>query len=346
MTHIGSHVGRRLGSIVFVWGLASAAGPSHAEAQGVAQAVAALEERLAAVTEQVNLLRPLNLTVDCGAGQSVGAALAQAGFRASRVTLTIAGVCTEEVVITRNNTVLRAAAPGAGLQAPTPTANVLRIGARDVQVNGLALAGGTGVIVGRRSSVVIANSQLTGSSFHGVAIFGADVEINNSTIAGSAVLGIQAMSGSRLALVNTRLQGNRFGLDIANGSFALLDGNTQVDGQGSGSGVSVSFNSTLHVGRAEVKGSNGDGVMLAGGSAAHFGFGGGLSVISGNAGNGLRLGDTSVASDRGEGGSVDILNNGGYGVWCAGSPAVAQLAGPIANVAGNALGQVSCPISQ
>lgn len=309
------------------------------------QQLATQGQQIATLTQRIAGLQPLNLTVDCTAGQTVAGALAQAGQRPSRVVITVVGVCTEAVAIFRSNTVLRGASVGDGLQGPSATSTVLEIhAARDVILDRLTLIGGRGVQINTRSEVLIANSRVIGSSFHGVTIFSAVVDLVNTTVEGSAIVGIQAMSGSILRLNNSVVQDNRGGLDVANGSFVLLDGGTQV--VSNGGGVSVSFGSTLHVGNAIVSNNRGGGVALTGGSVAHFGFGGGVGVIRENGDHGLLLRDTSVASSLFEGGTAQIIGNGGVGVFCSGSPAVAQIVGQIGTVNGNTLGDINCPVSQ
>ena len=308
---------------------------------GLQQQIAALQQQAATQGVQIASLQPLNLTVDCTSGQTVGSALQQAGSRASRVTISVVGVCAEAVAISRNNTTLQSTT-GGGLQAPSDVANVLSIGAQDVIISGLTLSGGRGVHINSRGNVSILNAQVVDSKFHGVSIFSAVVDVRNTTISGSAGVGIQAMSGSLLRLHNSTVVNNAFGLDVANGSFALLDGGTLVNG----GGVSVSFGSNLQVGKATVTNSAGAGVTLTGGSMAHFGFGGGLGVTSGNLGHGMLLRDTSVASSLFGGGTAQITDNGGFGVFCSATPAVAQLVGPIGTVTGNTLGQNSCPVGQ
>lgn len=339
-------------SLVLLAVLAVAAWPATVYGQGIPQQVAALDAQAAALTQQIALLQqqitslqPLSLTVDCNSGQTVGAALTQAGSRASRVTITILGVCVEAVSVNRNNTTLRSTT-GGGLLAPSDGQNVLSIGARDVSISGLTLSGGTGVQIASRSSVLIADSHVLGSTFHGVLINSAVVDFRNTTVSGSAVVGIQAVSGSFLRLNSSTVQGNTFGMDIADGSFALLGGDTVVDGNGTGGGVSVSFGSTLQVGNATIRNSKGAGLMLTGGSTVHFGFAGGIGIISGNTGHGMLLRDTSVASSLFSGGSANITNNTGAGIFCFGSPAVAQIVGQIGTVTGNTQGQIiNCPIS-
>ena len=98
-----------------------------------------LEQRLA-------LLEPLNLTVNCGSGDTVGGALGQAGDRPSRVVITVVGVCIERVDIFRSNTVVRGASLGDGVQSPSATSSVLEVhAARDVTLSRLTLSGGHGI---------------------------------------------------------------------------------------------------------------------------------------------------------------------------------------------------------
>ena len=302
-------------------------------------------QRIVALTQRIASLEPLNLTVNCAAGETVGGALAQAGQRPSRVVITVVGVCTEAVAIFRNNTVLRGASPGDGLLSPSDTSNVLGIGAKDVIVDQLTLRGGSGVRIEPHGEVLIANSRVVGSTFHGMSIFGAVVKVLNTTVEGSSVVGIQAMSGSILRLENSLIQNNEFALDIANGSFAYLDGGTHVfDNE---AGVGVSFNSTLHVGNAIVDENRGGGISLTGSSVVHFGFAGGVGVITGNDGHGIELRDTSIASSLFEGGTAVISRNGGWGVICSSDlPAVAQIVGEIGTVVSNIAGQIDCEVSQ
>jgi hypothetical protein len=332
--------------------------PGGALGQGIPQRLDALERQvnglerkevnedqlLAVLKQQLTALQPLNLTVDCGGGQTVGAALAQAGQRASRVVITITGVCSESVTVNRSNTVLQAGSPGSGLSDPSANTNVLSInGAHDVTVNGLTLSGGAGVRI-QTGHVSMVNSYVSGSSSHGVVIFGGELDVVNTTVEGSAIDGIQAISRSTLRLQSSVIQNNGFALDISDGSFALLDGNTQViNNRGN---VGVTFGSMLHVGNAIVENNAHGGISLMGGSVAHFGFGGGLAVISGNSGDGLQLRDTSEASSLQEGWTVQIVNNTGFGVFCSGPPAVAQIVGQLGTVTGNTVGQINCPVSQ
>ena len=64
--------------------------------------------------------QPQFVRVDCGAGQSVNLALAQAANNPGPLTIAIRGTCTEEVRIARDDVNLQAASPGAGWPASKP----------------------------------------------------------------------------------------------------------------------------------------------------------------------------------------------------------------------------------
>lgn len=327
-------------------GIAGRVAALEQQSAAQAQQLTALQQQVAALLQQIQglgALQPLDLTVDCGAGQTVSAALAQAGGRASQVRITIVGVCSEAVNVMRSRTVLRAGSPGAGLESPSDTTPVLSVNAGEVVVDGLTLSGGIGVTVSSRGQVLFVRTLMKDSTFHGLMSFGGRVELMHSTVQGSAGVGIQAIQGSHLRLGQSVIQNNAFALDVGSGSFGLLDGGTQV--RSNGSGVGVSFGSMLQVGQVVIEDNGGAGLMVVGGSMVHFGFAGGIAIIRGNMGHGLYLRDTSVASELFSGsGKAEILNNGGFGVFCSPPPAVAQLAGPIGTVAGNAAGQISCPV--
>lgn len=310
--------------------------------QGLQDQLLLLKNALNGLTQQVSSLRRLSVTVNCDAGETIGAALQQGGDRASKVVITINGICHESVTVNRPNTELRAGPSGGGLQSPSADANVLSINAGDVLIDGLTLAGGSGVIISPRSRVTISRTRIADSGFHGLLIFGASVDVRDSVVENNAIEGIQALSGTRLGLEHTEVRGNGFGLDIALGSTASLDRDSIV--AGNGSGVVVSFGSMLEVGSARIEENFGNGLWVLGGSTVHFGLAGGKGIIRNNRGHGLQLADTSVASALFMGGAAEITRNDRYGVWCSPAPAVAQLIGAIGTVEENGSGQVSCPI--
>ena len=344
--------------------LALLPGSAHAQQQGMPQRVSSLEERvdaleqsqqsvqqiqqqlqqtqqqLAKLTGRLAQLEPYVVTVDCGAGQTVTAALAAAGLRASRAVITVVGTCMESVIVHRHNTVLRAGSPGAGIQSAGSN-SALSVGARSVVVEGLAVTGGA--LLSPGSEVRFTNATITGSQLHGILLLGAEAVLFGTTVENNAVLGIQAMSGSSVFLEASTIRGNAFALGVGAGSVARLDGGTQVTGNGAG--IDVGFGSMLLAGNATVADNSGSGITARGGSVLHFGFAGGVATISDNIGDGIMLHDVSVASSLFLGGGADIVNNGGYGVRCSGAPAVAQIVQQIGNVSGNAAGQIDCPTS-
>jgi hypothetical protein len=286
---------------------------------------------------------PIHITVHCGEpGETVAAALQQAGWGPNQLVITVSGVCTEAVQIGRNNTTLRGGADGAGLVNPESTGDVLSVGAKDVKVDRLTLQGGS-VLVGRGSSVRITNSSVRDSPDNGVTIVSSFVEFTNTTVEYSAREGVKLDSGSTVRFENCWIHHNDGALDVANGSFADLGGGSRfTDNTG---GIAVSFGSMLHVSDVVIENNLHDGIGATGGSVVHFGYGGGVAVIRGNTGNGVFLRDTSLVTSLFEGGAAEITGNGGWGVFCSAPPAVAQIVGPLGTVSGNLAGEINCPTS-
>jgi hypothetical protein len=210
------------------------------------------------------------------------------------------------------------------------------------EIHGLTLKGGQGVIISPRSRVTIARTRIVDSTFHGLTTFGASVDLTDVTIEGSAILGVQALSGSRVSFQRTVVKNNRFAMDIGLGSFASLDGDSVV--ASNGGSVTVNFGSMLQVGNAVIEDNSATGLQATGGSVIHFGLGGGIGIIRRNTGDGMSLTDTSVASALYMGGHAEIRDNGRFGVSCSASPGVAQLVGPIGVVEANTEGDINCPI--
>ncbi len=174
-----------------------------------------------------------------------------------------------------------------------------------------------------------AQAVLAGSS---VSICGAEIQDN--------VAGVWALDGGSvdISCADTIIRRNNSGVTAYAGHVTLRDGAQVIENYGSG--VVGAFNGTVRIGGVVVSNNLGSGVLLEGGSSANIAGG---TVISSNAGDGVFLADTSVASfwniEDGQ-----ISNNGGYGIYCAVSPSVAQIQiNDPGFVTGNTLGQINCP---
>lgn len=92
---------------------------------------------------------------------------------------------------------------------------------------------------------------------------------------------------------------------------------------------------------AIVENNDGNGVTVSSGGSLSIGDG---SIIQGNSNHGIHLRNVSVAElgppDKA---APQIVNNGGFGIFCDPAPAVAQVAGGIATITGNTAGAENCP---
>lgn len=205
-------------------------------------------------------------------------------------------------------------------------------GTIDNNVSGVgAHMGGT---VFLRSGAVVSNS-----SFHGVTAYsGGSIELQG-IVRNSAVLGAFAFGGNIVVSGNGSLiEGSTFsGLSASDGGNASLVAGARSAGNGAGADAN-SGGSLLIQDGGIVENNTGGGVMLFGASALRMR---GNAIIRGNGQHGLYVSDTSVAS-FGDG-TTQIVDNGGFGIFCDTAPSVALIRGNPGTVTGNTSGQVNCP---
>jgi hypothetical protein len=393
-------------------GLAFLLSPGVLGAEGLAGRVTRLETQVADLQRRLAGLeaaaQPVFLTVNCAAGKTVAAALAAAAGKTGPLTITVDGVCTEAVVLLRNNVQLRAASPGSGLRAPAPGSTVVLLqGVRGVTLQGLTLSGGAqglyatagstfeasglsiensaenGVHLDRGSSGTLAGVAIhdgggvgiladTGASLivSGGAIergsWGLDADrVSHVTLRGTAIrdqtgVGAFAGLGSSLYAEAVTVEGCDTGIQIGQGGSLDLNGGTIRDNLRLG--IALHGSAASLYGGAAVTGNDGVGVGLFNGARLAVadavventtgapGWGllllGGASVrserlvVRGNSGDGINMHDASVLET---GTGLQVLNNGGWGILCAPSPAVAQISGTPGPVSGNTAGQINCP---
>lgn len=177
------------------------------------------------------------------------------------------------------------------------------------------------------------------SSSYGVfATHGGTVEAGDTTVETSGQSGVLAYNGSAIHLFgNGVLVDHNSGQGVeANGSAAVQIQNGVRITNNALAGVSASGDSSLQIGGATITGTNGQGVALSLGSTAEIDG----TTITGNSADGVYVADTSVVQFDG---SNTITGNGGWGVTCQGTPAVAMMHGQPGTVSGNTIGRVNCP---
>lgn len=179
---------------------------------------------------------PLFLTVDCVAGDTVADALALAFGTTGRVTITLSGVCTESVSISRDDVTLQGASPGDGLQAPLSDFTALTLdGARRIVLSHLTLAGGSVGLVAQEGTAFRADDiHVHDATDSGVMVAGASARLENTTVEDNGGEGILAFNGARVTLVGGIVQKNGLlGVLVKGGSAALIE-RTDVLGNGLG----------------------------------------------------------------------------------------------------------------
>lgn len=306
---------------------------------------------------------PVTLSVDCGTGQAVGAALAQAASRRS-VTIVITGVCRETINIGRDDVTLVGASPGDGVEAPDPNANVAFVaGGQRVMFRQITLRGGrAGLLVTDGAAVSGENLVITGA-WNAIRLWDGTVRLRSSTIEDSGGTNISVSPAGHLFLQSSTVRNaGSMGIDVTGASAELED--ATVEGNAF-SGLIGLAGAHLRVQRSHVTGNHQSGIWLHGsnlrmddsviaanqpvgiGSAGGTielmrttieNNGGGIqasvgsriilatgTIIRGN-GEGIWVGDTSVIVADAATGQIAITENSGSGVSCeSAAPAVAQI---------------------
>ncbi|MBI2217042.1 MAG: right-handed parallel beta-helix repeat-containing protein [Candidatus Rokubacteria bacterium] len=217
--------------------------------------------------------------VDCSRGRRIATALRVPAGRS--LMIRISGICTENVVIARDDVTLVAGVAGATINATDPTKNTIQIdGAKGVVIDGLHVTGARNGIVGQ-----------SGASF----------VVQNAFVHNNAQSGIVALGGSTVTVTNTEMTANGATGDVSIGT----------------NGITVVDNSTAYITGGSVSGNSGSGIVVTRSSAARVGrtvrFVPGPVTISGN---GAR-GGSGVSVTRNSYALVDgntITTNTGSGI--------------------------------
>lgn len=279
---------------------------------GLPQQVDQLAAQVATLQQQVAALQsasqPLTLTVNCGAGQTVGAALAQAQSHSGPVNIIISGTCTEQVTVNRDDVTLQGNTPTDGLKfLSSPSSGpVLALDGQRIKVANLTVSGGTfGIYATHGASVNVFSVDVSGAANVGInAANSATANVNNSKIHGNQTFGVSAVYGGSLIVIGSSVTGNGF-----HGAYASIFGvlslrQDTIEGNG-GTGVLAWLG-----GVAEIQGCTIQGNVKSGASAISNGtvWLDGGTVVSGNQGGAYAWGSTLQL------GAVTIQANNGDGV--------------------------------
>jgi len=152
------------------------------------------------------------VTVDCTKGESINAALTKSPA-ARNLTIEITGMCTENVVVTRDHVTLHGTNPANdGIQADlneeiSDVALWVR-GAELVTVENLKLTGGFSGLLTTNTGLTnlrLINCRLEGNSAYGAQIENALVQADDTTFSTNGNINVGIFAGSRLQCTNCTL---------------------------------------------------------------------------------------------------------------------------------------------
>jgi parallel beta-helix repeat protein len=270
---------------------------------------------------------PVAVTVDCSAGQSITNVLQTVS--GSPLTITVSGVCSENVTITRNDVTLQGAAAGSGITGPDTTQDTVVIqGAQRVALDSLTVSGGYNGVTGNGGAAfTVQRSTIQNARNNGIVVrASSSASIDSNTVTGNASDGIQVRENSNATITNNTIQSNAiYGIQIRQASSALIgqtDAGTAagnlIEGHGR-DGIRVYFVSSAHLYGNTIQ-HNGllgqdQGMSVDWHSAVRLI---GLNTITANTGPGIDVRTSTLRTGSGDGitpSTNEISNNIGGGIW-------------------------------
>jgi hypothetical protein len=181
---------------------------------------------------------------------------------------------------------------------------------------------------------------VTHSGFQGVsARNGSSADLGNTTVEYSTRTGVHAFNGGSISINGGLIQFNGQVGVIAHSGSVNLQGAVVANNQGAGAGTFAGGRLNVQGGTV-IENNQGDGLQFFGGGAGSVQ---GQNFIRGNSRNGIHVRDTSIALFDSPSGTNQIVDNGGWGLFCDGPPAVAQTTGQPGTLSGNGGGTSNCP---
>jgi len=332
--------------------------PTPARGQGGGVPFNELRRQIEALSQRVADLEAaavgaLELTVNCGAGQTIGEALVEP---AVRLTITVIGRCNENVAIHRNDVRLIGGS-GAEIHGPDTTADTVTVTGDRFVLDGLTVTGGrngisiqgggratlrncttraagAGIVAGigivffQGANGSIDRCVSTGNPNDGALIDAGIATITNSDFSSNGRAGVLMLNGSnvRLGLNNAfGVEGNTIRNNGSNGvhltinSFGLFAGNT-ISGNGTNPaaplgrvGIFVYHARANFAGGNTITGNGTTGLSILASTAAIGDAGFGVPFANTISGNGTNGLSVALASTV-HFNSATIQNNGGSGI--------------------------------
>ena len=191
---------------------------------------------------------PRTVLVRCDRGQTIGRALKKPG---APLVVEVRGFCDEDVVISRDDVVLRGADPladgvrGVGTGTSSLDGVIEVRGARDVTLENLTVTGGdrSGIALDRADNVTVGNCRVRDNGTRGlVANYSSNIIVTDTAIAKNGQLEISAFNSRPLSCTRCTIDASQRGV-AASGSDLNLTSSSVT----SPVGALSAFNSTVGV---------------------------------------------------------------------------------------------------
>lgn len=277
--------------------------------------------------------QPLNITVDCSAGDRLNEAIENGANWLGPVIITISGVCTENIYIDRDNVSLIGATVNSGIHAPNTGGVSLTLTGRHINITGISatsISGDTAFLATDGASFKANNFKVYGSI---IVELNATGKFNELSVANSSSAGVYADKNGAVILNHSVIDNSaRFGVSASRGGNISLSNGSVVKNTG-WHGAFVDTGGSLVVDSSTIESSAQSGIFIQ--------LGGHVEVINGSAiqtSNGVHvrggtflLRNSTVANNVGNGisisagGSINIQDGGvvesntGFGIAVGGA---------------------------
>ena len=176
------------------------------------------------VDEQLMSSLPVEVSVDCSAGETIADVLTQYENGLAPLTINITGVCLEAVLIIRDGVTLQGVSPDAGIESTSDVFGSIAVsrGAKDVAIYDLTITGGgIGVLVTKNSQVAIFRVDISGKTSAVIGFDASHIDITGSNIHDNGN-GILAVRNGTLNASDSLLMNNNIGFVAATGGVINL----------------------------------------------------------------------------------------------------------------------------
>ncbi len=281
--------------------------------------------------------RVKTVEADCTKGKTIEKAL-ERGNEDKPLVVVVRGICSENVVIDRDEVTLQGNSSGDGITGLDPTKDTILVdGARRVVIENLTVSGvRNGITFLQGAGGTVDNCTVQNNAGHGIRVEGASATVINSRVLENRDVGILLTAGGngRIGITNSNQYAQNIisnngahGIHITYGASALIGGN-MITGNGTTpnhplfdrSGISLFSATASIVGNNTITGNAGAGVS-ARSSSLRIGDGS-LNLPTANTINGNGVPTSEGGVDAFIGTAVDIRNatiNGNTGNGVSGS---------------------------